>query len=313
VLKQETIIIFFSHKPLFCFCIFFFPSSHPKIQLPFFSIIYIDLLTMQLHHNSNIMKMRMWLWWLPAAFLTAAVVSADAFVPNTSHLLSVSSPQQQQQQQQHPILGHAARRRQASNQQQRRQQQQKTHPLVLLKSSDEQGETTSDKDDNDDASSSSSSIPRGGGGGNNANNNNNNIRSQPPPLPTWRDYQKFALPCLGLWVSQPLLSLVDTAFVGLSGGAASSASNLAALGPATTFFDGATYLFAFLNVAATNLYSTALAKYGENAEETVSVVQTASRIAMRCGLGLMVFLWLLARPLLALYIGALYQALFGCC
>ena len=126
---------------------------------------------------------------------------------------------------------------------------------------------------------------------------------QPPALPTFKDYRNFALPCLGLWVAQPLLSLVDTAFVGLSGNPSQSASNLAALGPATTFFDGATYLFAFLNVAATNLYSTARAQHGEQSSQAESVVKTASRIAMRCGLGLMIFLLAFARPLLALYIG----------
>lgn len=59
-------------------------------------------------------------------------------------------------------------------------------------------------------------------------------RSQPPPQPTLRQYFKFAIPCLGLWVASPLLSLVDTSFVGLSAGKAASAQQLAALGPATT-------------------------------------------------------------------------------
>lgn len=125
----------------------------------------------------------------------------------------------------------------------------------------------------------------------------------PPPQPTLRQFQQFALPCLGLWVAQPLLSLVDTAFVGLSGDSSSSARQLAALGPATTFFDGATYLFAFLNVATTNLYSSARAQAGEQSERAESVVRTASRVATRCGLGIMLCLFALTRPLLALYIG----------
>ena len=129
-----------------------------------------------------------------------------------------------------------------------------------------------------------------------------------PPLPTMTAYRKFALPCLGLWVSGPLLSLVDTAFVGLSGASAKSAEQLAALGPATTFFDGATYLFAFLNVATTNLYATARAQAGEDSDRAESVVRTASRVALYCGLGLTVFLFAFARPLLALYIGMLYSS-----
>jgi peptidoglycan biosynthesis protein MviN/MurJ (putative lipid II flippase) len=124
-----------------------------------------------------------------------------------------------------------------------------------------------------------------------------------PVTPTLKDFRKFALPCLALWVANPLLSLVDTSFVGLSGSASQSAMQLAALGPATTFFDGATYLFAFLNVATTNLYSSARARKGEQSDEAESVVRTASRVAVNCGLGLMIFLFVAARPLLKLYIG----------
>jgi hypothetical protein len=56
----------------------------------------------------------------------------------------------------------------------------------------------------------------------------------PPPQPTLAQYRNFALPCLALWVAGPLLSLVDTSFIGLSGSSSRSAQNLAALGPATT-------------------------------------------------------------------------------
>lgn len=124
-----------------------------------------------------------------------------------------------------------------------------------------------------------------------------------PPLPTMADYRKFALPCFALWVSGPLLSLVDTSFVGLSGSSSKSAEQLAALGPATTFFDGATYLFAFLNVATTNLYASARAQSGGDSPKAESVVRTASRVALYCGVGLMLLLFACARPLLALYIG----------
>ena len=123
-----------------------------------------------------------------------------------------------------------------------------------------------------------------------------------PPLPTLRDYRKFALPCLGLWVSGPLLSLVDTIFIGLSGTSSQSARQLAALGPATTFFDGATYLFAFLNVATTNLYSSARAS-ADHSEAAESVVRTAARTSLQCGIGIMLFLMLTCRPLMKLYIG----------
>mmetsp|Transcript_19885 Transcript_19885/g.24546 ORF Transcript_19885/g.24546 Transcript_19885/m.24546 type:complete len:531 (+) Transcript_19885:95-1687(+) len=116
----------------------------------------------------------------------------------------------------------------------------------------------------------------------------------PPPNPTLKTLQKFYLPCLGLWIAGPLLSLADTSFVGLSGGA----SQLAALGPATTFFDGATYLFAFLNVATTNLYASAV-----EVEDAEGVVRTASRVSLLCGFMVMATVLAFCRPLLALYIG----------
>jgi hypothetical protein len=128
-----------------------------------------------------------------------------------------------------------------------------------------------------------------------------------PPLPappTMAQFRKFALPCLALWVAGPLLSLVDTSFVGLSGDSTKSAMQLAALGPATTFIDGSTYLFAFLNVATTNLYASARAASGdESSAKSEAVVRTASRVAVISGLGLMALLLTCSRPLLSLYIG----------
>lgn len=165
-----------------------------------------------------------------------------------------------------------------------------------------------------------------------------------PPPPTNRALSKFYFPCLALWISGPLLSLVDTSFIGLSAkagavGAAGSAAQLAALGPATTFIDGSLYLFAFLNVATSkspsqiccrcasrslspsqlaspfltsaNLYASALAKGGDTKKnrDGVSelpgegVVRTAAKTSLFSGIGLMFFLLAVARPLIALYIG----------
>lgn len=143
----------------------------------------------------------------------------------------------------------------------------------------------------------------------------------PPPPPTNLSLIKFYFPCLALWISGPLLSLVDTSFVGLSAkagavGGVGSAAQLAALGPATTFIDGSLYLFAFLNVATTNLYASALAKGAVDATQTKNinksgieekagegVVRTAARTSLFSGIGLMFFLLAVARPLIALYIG----------
>ena len=138
----------------------------------------------------------------------------------------------------------------------------------------------------------------------------------PPAPPTGLALLKFYFPCLALWISGPLLSLVDTSFVGLSAkatgvGIGSSASQLAALGPATTFIDGSLYLFAFLNVATTNLYASALARGRSEKKNRVGidelpgegVVRTAAKTSLISGFGLMILLLAVARPCIGLYIG----------
>lgn len=57
-----------------------------------------------------------------------------------------------------------------------------------------------------------------------------------PPVPTFREFLRFATPCLGLWISGPLLSLTDTFFIGRNAVAGDSARDLAALGGATTLY-----------------------------------------------------------------------------
>ena len=132
----------------------------------------------------------------------------------------------------------------------------------------------------------------------------------PPPLPTLSALRQFYFPCLALWIAGPLLSLVDTASVGLSAGPGEGAAQLGALGPATTFIDGATYLFAFLNVATTNLYAGALAKNNAKGKDAVDprlagdgVVRVATKISLICGLGLLTLLLKAGRTLLSIYIG----------
>ena len=119
-----------------------------------------------------------------------------------------------------------------------------------------------------------------------------------PAIPSFRDYRKFALPCFGLLLSGPLLSLVDTAFVGL---ASTNSMELAALGPATTLFDCLTWLLSFLNVATTNLYSSALAKGSQ--EEAEGVVRTGSRVGLTIGVAVTAILVIFCQPILTGYMG----------
>ena len=71
---------------------------------------------------------------------------------------------------------------------------------------------------------------------------------------------KFVLTTVCIWLSEPILSLVDTAVVGKK----SSTLELAALGPATMVFDSAVYLVYFLAISTTNIVGRALAKGEEN-------------------------------------------------
>lgn len=99
----------------------------------------------------------------------------------------------------------------------------------------------------------------------------------PPPQPNGAAIRKFVLPAILLWIGSPILSLIDTATVGLSAPFNEGATQLAALGPSTTFCDGTSYLFAFLNVATTNLYAAQMAKAstaGKGAERDAAMAGT---------------------------------------
>jgi len=133
-----------------------------------------------------------------------------------------------------------------------------------------------------------------------------------PEQPSLYQLMRFYLPCLGLWLSGPLLSLVDTAFVGLTAAPGKGAAELGALGPATTFIDGSTYLFAFLNAATTNLYANALAKNRNQIDKSKivddrragnAVIRTATKISLICGFFLFGLLLTSSRTLLKVYIG----------
>ena len=133
----------------------------------------------------------------------------------------------------------------------------------------------------------------------------------PPDPPTPAAIRKFALPALALWLSSPLLSVVDTSAVGLSAPPGTGATQLAALGPATTFCDGASYLFAFLNVATTNLYASAIARDDRSptgTHESECVVRCAAQVALVCGIGLTLLCGVAAVPVLRMYVGSAFAS-----
>lgn len=64
-----------------------------------------------------------------------------------------------------------------------------------------------------------------------------------------REMLAFAIPALGIYLSNPLMSNIDNAFVGRTVGTA----GLAALSPATICTDQMLYLFSFLGRATTGI------------------------------------------------------------
>jgi Na+-driven multidrug efflux pump len=124
---------------------------------------------------------------------------------------------------------------------------------------------------------------------------------------------KFAIPVLGIYICSPLMSLVDTAFVG-----AYSSVELAALSPGTVLCDLSLFLFTFLTAATTGLVANAMAKAhtqtqhananndgegdseGESKAEARKVVHVCLWTALACGILLTALLEFATVPLLKL-------------
>jgi Na+-driven multidrug efflux pump len=79
-------------------------------------------------------------------------------------------------------------------------------------------------------------------------------------LPSYRRLIVFTATTILIWLSEPLLSLVDTTIVGLTSSAKTAVVQIAALGPATTLYDSAIYMTYFLAIATTNQLAPKLAR-----------------------------------------------------
>ena len=100
---------------------------------------------------------------------------------------------------------------------------------------------------------------------------------------------KFAVPALGIYLTNPLLSNIDNAFVGRTVGPA----GLAALSPATLCIDQALYLFSFLSRATTGMVSRAYnskpdggSQDKSNLEAARDAASPALSMSLICGAGL---------------------------
>ena len=78
-------------------------------------------------------------------------------------------------------------------------------------------------------------------------------------VPSYSKLFKFCATTVLIWLSEPLLSLVDTTVVGWTQGS-QSVVQLAALGPATTLMDTLLYMTYFLALSTTNLLTQGLAQ-----------------------------------------------------
>jgi Na+-driven multidrug efflux pump len=87
-------------------------------------------------------------------------------------------------------------------------------------------------------------------------------------LPSYRRLIVFTATTILIWLSEPLLSLVDTSIVGLTAASNNNMNahnhptvvQIAALGPATTLYDSAIYMTYFLAIATTNQLAPNLAR-----------------------------------------------------
>ena len=103
----------------------------------------------------------------------------------------------------------------------------------------------------------------------------------------------FAVPALGIYLTNPLLSNMDNAFVGRTVGTA----GLAALSPATICTDQMLYLFSFLSRATTSLVARAYAlrsnnnhpSGGGNDEAAREAASAPLTVSLLCGAGLSLF------------------------
>jgi Na+-driven multidrug efflux pump len=157
---------------------------------------------------------------------------------------------------------------------------------------------------------------------NNINNNNNNINADVAvTAPTISRILQYTLPAIGIWLCSPVLSMIDTAAVGLLAGTAQQA----ALNPAIAVSDYGAIVVAFMYTATTNLVAAAVREDKDDATtaaaataatkqneqvllqqkrpKTITTVLTAIKLASIVGTFFSILLYTLGPRLLQLLIG----------
>jgi Na+-driven multidrug efflux pump len=126
-------------------------------------------------------------------------------------------------------------------------------------------------------------------------------------VPTILDLVKFGLPTLGIWLLQPILSLIDTSVIGLGSAGASSVLELAALGPGIAWIDSTSYLCQFMGMATTNLFATAIAE--NDVPKQKKVLSHATIIATGLGFLLFAVQYIFAKPLVTVLAGSAVESI----
>lgn len=111
-----------------------------------------------------------------------------------------------------------------------------------------------------------------------------------------RQMLSFAIPALGIYLSNPLLSNIDNAFVGRTAGT----QGLAALSPATICTDQMIYLFSFLSRATTGLVSRAYGLEEKNVEAAKEAGSPPLTVALFCGFLLSIFYFFFTPSMLSM-------------
>jgi len=105
------------------------------------------------------------------------------------------------------------------------------------------------------------------------------------PLGSYRSIITFVSTTVIIWLSEPILSLVDTTVLGRFASTSSSAViQLAALGPATMLIDSAIYLTYFLAIATTNQLAKAIAEKDVRAQHKT----TSHALGVAVSMGLLI-------------------------
>jgi hypothetical protein len=118
-------------------------------------------------------------------------------------------------------------------------------------------------------------------------------------VPSYRQLSIFLATTVLIWLSEPVLSLVDTTVVGLGKNAI---VQLASIGPATTLYDSLLYLTYFLAIATTNKLTKAYAtKDYRDLQTTTSHVLGVAAVL---GVLLTCFVFLFGNTLLGGMVGA---------